>query len=729
MGIAIPQVATEDRASGAQVIDGSLRFDSRTSQSLTRTPGSAGNRKTWTYSAWVKTIPSALSAANHKNLFSVDSGSASDSERMHLFLGNASDKIQHDLHGSSPRVSSSVYRDIDGWYHVVVKFDSTQAVARGQIAWYINGEQVVNWDTESALTQNGDYAVNGAYLHRIGANNAAGPGQFWDGRMSQVYMVDGLALGPEYFGYTDGLTGTWRPKKFKAEGTTINNGTVWSNGTVNGTPYSGSNTWDKAFDGNLTGTGAAGGVNTANEFNLALPNIDITNKNVTIYANSNSADVWLNGKQMFMTNGIVYSGSVYQKSFTSSDIGSTTLTQIGLDAGLTVYGVSIDGVILINSTTQNLAFGTNGFYLPMDGNSPIGEDKSGRGNNWTPVNFGGSIALPKATGAKPILNTTAGMVARPGVFGSEENKFYTVTTANGSVYQFDITSGNNPSLSFIRGATYRFDYTSHSSHPLRFSSTNPDSSTSAYTDGTNTSVSNVITITVPHNAPDTLYYYCTAHASGMNGSISVTTDETKADPYAWKCVLAVPLVSGIDDVSADINTTTIKKAATNYGSADSSAVSNFYGSSRKFDGSNDNINYAANADLGFDGDFTIECFCTPGTTGNDTNAIIASKGYYNTGNNWYLKFNDQNSGHMIWYSYIGTGGDENFNVNNLGTTDANKIHHIAVTRESNVMRFYLDGVKIGHTTFTRNYSDGANNGLTLGRQPSGQFSKQCSWVV
>ena len=83
-----------------------------------------------------------------------------------------------------------------------------------------------------------------------------------------------------------------------------------------------------------------------------------------------------------------------------------------------------------------------------------------------------------------------------------------------------LTSGDNPSLEFIRGATYRFDYTSHTSHPLRFSSTNPDFY--AYTQGTNTSVSNVITITVPHDAPDTLYYYCTAHASAMNGAISVT---------------------------------------------------------------------------------------------------------------------------------------------------------------------------------------------------------------
>ena len=44
----------------------------------------------------------------------------------------------------------------------------------------------------------------------------------------------------------------------------------------------------------------------------------------------------------------------------------------------------------------------------MDGNSLIGEDKSGNGNNWTPINFGGSNSIEKATGALPILNTVNG---------------------------------------------------------------------------------------------------------------------------------------------------------------------------------------------------------------------------------------------------------------------------------------------------------------------------------
>ena len=48
----------------------------------------------------------------------------------------------------------------------------------------------------------------------------------------------------------------------------------------------------------------------------------------------------------------------------------------------------------------------------MDGNSPIGQDKSGNGNDWTPINFGGSVELdnPIVSGALPILNTTQGGV-------------------------------------------------------------------------------------------------------------------------------------------------------------------------------------------------------------------------------------------------------------------------------------------------------------------------------
>ena len=40
MGLAIPQVITPSKASGAQIIDGSLKFDQTANTYLTRTPGS-----------------------------------------------------------------------------------------------------------------------------------------------------------------------------------------------------------------------------------------------------------------------------------------------------------------------------------------------------------------------------------------------------------------------------------------------------------------------------------------------------------------------------------------------------------------------------------------------------------------------------------------------------------------------------------------------------------------
>ena len=53
----IPQVITEDRASGAQFVEGSLKFDwggsTARSNRLQRTQV-GGNRKTFTWSGWIK---------------------------------------------------------------------------------------------------------------------------------------------------------------------------------------------------------------------------------------------------------------------------------------------------------------------------------------------------------------------------------------------------------------------------------------------------------------------------------------------------------------------------------------------------------------------------------------------------------------------------------------------------------------------------------------------------
>ena len=61
MGFGIPQVITESKASGAQVIDGSLKFSPDANSYLERTPTSAGNRRTFTISFWAKRNLNGLS--------------------------------------------------------------------------------------------------------------------------------------------------------------------------------------------------------------------------------------------------------------------------------------------------------------------------------------------------------------------------------------------------------------------------------------------------------------------------------------------------------------------------------------------------------------------------------------------------------------------------------------------------------------------------------------------
>ena len=59
-----------------------------------------------------------------------------------------------------------------------------------------------------------DWLFNGTNSHQIGRYNTTANSDF---QLTQVNWIDGQALGPENFGFTDGLTGTWRPKKYTGD--------------------------------------------------------------------------------------------------------------------------------------------------------------------------------------------------------------------------------------------------------------------------------------------------------------------------------------------------------------------------------------------------------------------------------------------------------------------------------------------------------------------------------
>ena len=110
------------------------------------------------------------------------------------------------------------------------------------------------------------------------------------------------------------------------------------------------------------------------------------------------------------------------------------------------------------------------------------------------------------------------------VLSSLAVKRFTITNSSSSAYVFSgdgTSSDSNPTLYLTRGETYEF-VVNASGHPFYIKTVSGTGTSNAYTDGVtgNGAETGTITFTVQMDAPDTLYYNCSAH-SAMAGTIYV----------------------------------------------------------------------------------------------------------------------------------------------------------------------------------------------------------------
>jgi hypothetical protein len=187
----------------AYQISRSLRFNSADSAYLGRTPTSASNRKTWTWSGWVKRTKLGV----RQGFFGCLSGTG----LQFGFLDT--DVFQMGTNSVYVLQSTQVFRDPSAWYHVVVNVDTTLASNRCKV--YINGTQITAWGTntfDSTIGQNVDTSINlnaDHALGQIGTNSS-----YLDGYMTEINFIDGQALTPSSFGETNSNTGVWQPKAY-----------------------------------------------------------------------------------------------------------------------------------------------------------------------------------------------------------------------------------------------------------------------------------------------------------------------------------------------------------------------------------------------------------------------------------------------------------------------------------------------------------------------------------
>ena len=226
-------------ANAAYTIANSARFISGNSDSLTRTPGSVGNRRTWTFSAWVKLA--GLNAVS--GLFE---GYSTSNDMTSIYYDSSAHQIllQEWINGTTNSLwyANGVLRDPAAWYHLVVVFDTTQASPANMVKMYINGVAGTTYTLVgySAIAQNFQGEVNNTVAQHIGLYQNGSP---LDGYMADVYFVDGQALDPTSFAATDS-NGYWRAKAYT--GTYGTNGfhLNFSNGASLGTDTSGNgNNW------------------------------------------------------------------------------------------------------------------------------------------------------------------------------------------------------------------------------------------------------------------------------------------------------------------------------------------------------------------------------------------------------------------------------------------------------------------------------------------------------
>ena len=198
----------------------SLRFNNDDSPRLSKTEDTdQSNGKKLTISAWCKLGPGLGST---RYFF----GTSADGSYSNEIGFNANDKIEFFPIGNATNgvTTNRAFRDVSAWYHIVARLDTTQGTAANRIRLYVNGAQETSFSSSSYPSADAttEFLKNGGST-RVGDKGSGG--NYYDGYLCELAVLDGQSLGPDSFGEFDGDSPTiWKPKDFKSDVTFGNNG-------------------------------------------------------------------------------------------------------------------------------------------------------------------------------------------------------------------------------------------------------------------------------------------------------------------------------------------------------------------------------------------------------------------------------------------------------------------------------------------------------------------------
>ena len=199
-------------ATGGYEIDNSIKLEEANNEDLVTTNQAAGDRKTWTFSAWVKRTEITY---DYATIFGAEF-------TIIKFLGD--DRLELALYNGTyySLITTQKFRDTSAWYHIVAVCDTTQATASERSRLYVNGERVTVFDTSNSPPLNSEFAIgqagsagSGAWL-RLGQFFAGS--DYFNGYMAEVHYLNGTAAQASDFGEYDSDSGIWVPKEYTGGG-------------------------------------------------------------------------------------------------------------------------------------------------------------------------------------------------------------------------------------------------------------------------------------------------------------------------------------------------------------------------------------------------------------------------------------------------------------------------------------------------------------------------------
>jgi len=167
-------------------IEQSVRFDSASTSYFSKTFGSAGNLRKYTWSVWVKFSGSANNSA--PMLWSQSGYS------QFYYDQNSTGRIYFSHTTSKYIEPAMAFRDLSGWYHIVSIWDSDNSTEADRIQTWVNGVRLTDMNNTAYPSTGTDSLFNAASAQYIGLR-LTGTLPF-DGYMAEIVFLDGAVASP-----------------------------------------------------------------------------------------------------------------------------------------------------------------------------------------------------------------------------------------------------------------------------------------------------------------------------------------------------------------------------------------------------------------------------------------------------------------------------------------------------------------------------------------------------